>query len=56
LTLFAAGHTAFANQGEPLLTHGGLALEEVVVPWVHITTGSVGDRPEHRWGERSHGA
>jgi hypothetical protein len=52
-TLFAAGHTAFANQGEPLLTHGGLALEEVVVPWVHITAGSVGqsggsvgDRPE----------
>lgn len=56
LTLIAAGHNAFVNQGEHLMTHGGLALEEVIVPWVHITTGSVGDRPEHRWGERSHGA
>jgi hypothetical protein len=67
LTLFAAGYTAFANQGKALLTHGGLALEEVVVPWVHITAGSVGqslgsvrpsgglrtDRPEQR---SNHGA
>ncbi len=37
LTLFAGGQTAFANHGAKLLTHGGLALEEVVVPWVHIT-------------------
>ena len=39
LTLFAADRTAFANQGENLLTHGGLSVEEVIVPWVHITKG-----------------
>ncbi len=41
LTLFAADRTAFANQGETLLTHGGLSVEEVIVPWVHITEGTV---------------
>lgn len=38
LTLFAPGDAAFANRGEQLITHGGLSLEEVIVPWVHITT------------------
>lgn len=37
LTLFAPGDAAFANQGEQIITHGGLSLEEVIVPWVHIT-------------------
>jgi hypothetical protein len=31
--------SAFANRGENLLTHGGLSLEEAIVPWVHITKG-----------------
>ncbi|HSN76989.1 MAG TPA: hypothetical protein VL334_18095 [Anaerolineae bacterium] len=39
LTLIAAGHNAFANQGEHLMTHGGLTLEDVIVPWVQITAG-----------------
>jgi len=37
LTLFAPGDAAFANQGEQIITHGGLSLEEVVVPWIHVT-------------------
>lgn len=37
LTLFAPGDAAFANHGEQIITHGGLALEEVIVPWVHIS-------------------
>lgn len=37
LTLFAPGDAAFANQGEQIITHGGLSLEEVVVPWIHIS-------------------
>jgi len=36
LTLFAPDRRAFANSGERLVTHGGLTLEEVVVPWIHI--------------------
>lgn len=39
LTLFAPDDAAFANQGEQIVTHGGLSLEEVVVPWVHILPG-----------------
>lgn len=35
-TLFAPERFAFAAIGQGLITHGGLALEEVVVPWVHI--------------------
>lgn len=38
LTLFAPGDAAFANQGEQIITHGGLSLAEVIVPWVHVTT------------------
>lgn len=37
LTLFAPGDAAFANQGEQIITHGGLAPEEVIVPWIHIS-------------------
>lgn len=37
LTLFAPARQAFANRGERLITHGGLTLEEVIVPWIHIT-------------------
>jgi hypothetical protein len=34
--LLAEGLTAFARAGERLVAHGGIALEEVVVPWVRI--------------------
>lgn len=37
LTLFAPDRRAFAPPGAALVTHGGLTLEEVVVPWVEIT-------------------
>lgn len=37
LTLFAPNDAAFANQGEQIITHGGLSLEEVIVPWIHIS-------------------
>lgn len=36
LTLFAPDGFAFANRGKQIITHGGLSLEEVVVPWVSI--------------------
>jgi len=42
LTLLAPGRRAFVDRGEVLLAHGGLCLEEVVVPWVHITAGAPG--------------
>ncbi len=42
LTLFAPGRRAFADRDEALLAHGGIALEEVVVPWVHITAEAPG--------------
>jgi len=37
LTLFAPNDAAFANQGEQIITHGGLSPEEVIVPWIHIS-------------------
>ncbi|MGI8739741.1 MAG: BREX-3 system phosphatase PglZ [Gammaproteobacteria bacterium] len=36
LPLFAAGGSAFVPQGEPVVTHGGLSMEEVVVPFVKV--------------------
>ncbi len=34
--LLAGGLTAFANEGEEIVAHGGIALEEVMVPFVTI--------------------
>lgn len=34
--LFASGRTAFASVGERIVTHGGLSLEELVVPFVRV--------------------
>lgn len=34
--LLAGGHDAFAPKGEQLLAHGGLSIEEVIVPFVKI--------------------
>jgi hypothetical protein len=35
LTLFVPGDAAFAVQDEQIITHDGLSLEEIIVPWVH---------------------
>lgn len=37
LPLFAAGRTAFVPKGEPLVAHGGLAVEELIVPFVKVS-------------------
>ena len=36
LALLAPGPTAFVREGERIVGHGGVSLEEVVVPWVQI--------------------
>jgi hypothetical protein len=37
LPLFAADRTAFVPKGEPLVAHGGLAVEELIVPFVKVS-------------------
>ncbi|MFE8034660.1 BREX-3 system phosphatase PglZ [Thiohalocapsa marina] len=37
LPLFAGGRTAFVNQGEPLVAHGGISVEELIVPFVAVS-------------------
>lgn len=37
LPLFAGGRTAFVNKGEPLVAHGGISVEELIVPFVEVT-------------------
>jgi hypothetical protein len=36
LALFAGGRTAFMQQGEPAVVHGGISVEELMVPFVKI--------------------
>ena len=36
LPLFASGRTAFVTQGEPLVAHGGISVEELIVPFVEV--------------------
>ena len=36
LPLFAGGRTAFVNKGEPLVAHGGLSVEELIVPFIGV--------------------
>jgi hypothetical protein len=36
LPLFAGGRTAFFNKGEPLVAHGGISVEELIVPFVEV--------------------
>ena len=40
LPLFAAGRTAFALQGEALVAHGGISVEELIVPFVKVSSSS----------------
>jgi hypothetical protein len=37
LPLFAGGRTAFVNKGEPLVAHGGISVEELIVPFVEVS-------------------
>jgi hypothetical protein len=37
LTLFAGGRTAFIPQGEQTVVHGGLSLEELLVPFIKVS-------------------
>lgn len=36
MTLFAGGRSAFMQQGEPAVVHGGISVEELLVPFVRI--------------------
>jgi len=36
LALFANGRTAFMQQGEPAVVHGGISVEELLVPFVKV--------------------
>jgi len=37
LPLFADGYTAFVPQGEQVVVHGGISVEELIVPFVNIS-------------------
>ena len=37
MTLFAGGRTAFMQSGEPAVVHGGISVEELLVPFVKIS-------------------
>lgn len=37
LLLFAGGRGAFMQQGEPAVVHGGISVEELLVPFVKIS-------------------
>lgn len=36
MPIFAAGRTAFMQQGEPAVVHGGISTEELIVPFVKV--------------------
>lgn len=36
MPIFAAGRTAFMQQGEPAVVHGGISIEELIVPFVKV--------------------
>jgi len=40
LPLFAAGHGAFVTKGEHVVSHGGMSVEELFVPFIEITRAS----------------
>ena len=37
MALFTGGRTAFLPQGEPAVVHGGISVEELLVPFVKVT-------------------
>jgi len=42
MALFATGRTAFLPLGEPAVVHGGISVEELLVPFVKVTRTSIG--------------
>ena len=40
LPLFAGGRGAFVPAGEPIVSHGGLSVEELIVPFIKVTHAS----------------
>lgn len=36
MPIFAAGRTAFMQKGEPAVVHGGISIEELIVPFVKV--------------------
>jgi hypothetical protein len=38
LPLFAGKRTAFVNKGEALVAHGGISVEELIVPFVKVSS------------------
>jgi hypothetical protein len=40
LPLFAGKRTAFVNKGEALVAHGGISVEELIVPFVKVSSQS----------------
>ena len=39
LALIASNRTAFVKSGEHVVSHGGISVEELIVPFVHINRG-----------------
>jgi acyl CoA:acetate/3-ketoacid CoA transferase alpha subunit len=37
MPLFAGARTAFVPQGEQLVVHGGISMEELIVPFVKVS-------------------
>jgi len=42
MAIFARGRTAFLPLGEPAVVHGGISVEELLVPFVKVTRTSIG--------------
>jgi hypothetical protein len=40
VTLMPAGRRAFAPSGEVVVTHGGISIDEAIVPLIQITKAS----------------
>lgn len=36
MPLFAGGRTAFVTDGEQVVVHGGISVEELIVPFVKV--------------------
>lgn len=39
MPLFASGRTAFVTDGEQVVVHGGISVEELIVPFVRVKSG-----------------
>jgi hypothetical protein len=39
MPLFASGRTAFVADGDQVVVHGGISVEELIVPFVRVKSG-----------------